>query len=167
MIGTAVLAACSWASPGQNPFLGDMTAAVDTYKDIPAPARERLKQQIRRREYDDLVVISRDDITGAVSNWGGLRQMHFAAGRLCEAVDRSKWSAWHIERGLIYCEEHHCLLVPFVCNNVSRVTRLAPKPSRPAPRPQEPEKRNEVPEPSTAALVALSLFLIRLMRMKR
>ena len=29
------------------------------------------------------------------------------------------------ERGLVYCEEGHCILVPTVCRNVSRIQRLA------------------------------------------
>jgi hypothetical protein len=50
--------------------------------------------------------------------------MHFGAGRVCATVDRSAWPADRVERGLVYCEGEHCLIVPTVCGNVSRVTRV-------------------------------------------
>lgn len=165
MIGATVLAACSWANPGLNPYLGSQAAAVHTYRDIPADVRGRLADQVRRREYDDLVDIRRDSIEG-LRSYGALRSMHFAGGRLCTAVDRSRWPAHKIEKGLVFCEVEHCILLPHVCGNVSRVTRLAPRPSRPAPRPAEPEKTNQVSEPGTLALVAIGLFLVRLMKRK-
>jgi hypothetical protein len=39
-------------------------------------------------------------------------------------VSRAKWKQDHQEMGLVYCEGQTCILVPTICNNVSRVKRL-------------------------------------------
>ena len=36
------VAACSWDSPGHNPFMGDVVAAIDRYSDIPTLVRIKL-----------------------------------------------------------------------------------------------------------------------------
>ena len=56
--------ACSWNRPGVDPFMGDVVAAVDRYRDIPADVRARLKTRMAKRQYDDLVSIRRDSIDG-------------------------------------------------------------------------------------------------------
>jgi hypothetical protein len=80
--------------------------------------------------------------------------------------------------GLVYCEQEHCLIVPTVCRNVSRVTRTGVPPVLPPVEipggtglaqqrlalsgedtdivpPAKP-----IPEPSTLALLALGLGLV-------
>jgi hypothetical protein len=121
------LAACSWNSPGHNPFMGEVVAAVDHYADIPADVRERLKQRMAERRYDDLVTIRRDSIVGRETYDPGIRDMHFGERSVCAQTTRAGWSAETRERGLVYCESGHCILVPTVCRNVSRIDRLAPK----------------------------------------
>ena len=112
-----------------NVFKGDTVAAVDRYADIPAPTRERLKRRMAARQYDEVAAIRRDSIEGR-HRYGDLRDMHFGAGQVCRSVTRDKWAAGAVERGLVYCEDDHCLIVPTVCRNVSRVTRLpAPPPT--------------------------------------
>lgn len=120
-----MLDACSWNTPGANPFMGDVVAAVDRYTDIPAATRAALKRRMAARQYDDLVVIGRDSIEGA-HRYTDLRDMHFGAGTVCRTVSRAGWSDRMRERGLVYCEDGHCLIVPTVCRNVSRVTRIPP-----------------------------------------
>lgn len=120
---TNVLASCSWNSPGQDPFMGDVVAAVDRYRDIPSSIRERLKSRMAQRQYDDFVTIRRESIDGKHSYAPGIRDMHFGNNRLCLAVNRGKWPDSMTERGLVYCESGHCLIVPTVCRNVSRITR--------------------------------------------
>jgi hypothetical protein len=117
------VASCSWDRPGHNPFMGDVVAAVDRYADIPAPVRLRLKQRMQARQYDDLVDIRRDDIVGDYRYEPGIRDMHFGVGRVCREVTRANWSPKAHERGLVYCEDGHCILVPTVCRNVSRIER--------------------------------------------
>lgn len=117
---------CAWDKPGVNPFMGDVVAAVDRYQDIPAATRDKLKARMRTRSYDDIAVIERDSIKGKASYSPEIRDMHFGPGSVCRTVTRTRWTATMQERGLVYCEDGQCILVPTVCRNVSRVTRLAP-----------------------------------------
>ena len=122
---TLALDHCSWDRPGVNPFMGDVVAAVDRYPDIPPEVRTRLKARMAKREYDDLVSIRRDNIAGRGGYQYGnaITDMHFGTHQLCRSVTRASWSPTMEERGLVYCESGHCILVPTVCRNVSRVTR--------------------------------------------
>jgi hypothetical protein len=117
------LAHCSWDRPGRNAFTGDVVAAIDRYSDIPTPVRVRLKERMQAREYDDMVDIRRDAIQGKFEYASTIRDMHFGSDRVCRQVTRSKWTAKTHERGLVYCESEHCILVPTVCRNVSRIDR--------------------------------------------
>jgi len=123
----ATVPACSWDRPNGNPYQGDVAAAVERYADIPAPVRERLKQRMAARRYDEIAAIRRDAIEGRHA-YTDLRQMHFGQGQICLKVSRTRWAESAVERGLVYCEGEHCLIVPTVCRNVSRVTRM-PGPS--------------------------------------
>lgn len=114
---------CSWNAPGHDPFMGDVVAAVDAYQDIPETTRARLKDRMARRAYDEIVRIRRDGIEGRGVYRSQISDMHFGNGRRCATVDRSAWSAAAEERGLVYCEAGHCILVPTVCRNVSRIQR--------------------------------------------
>lgn len=116
---------CSWDRPGVNPFMGDVVLAVDRYTDIAPEVRTRLKQRMQARQYDDMVSIRRDSIAGKFNYDPALRDMHFGAGAVCAQVSRSKWSAVAEERGLVYCEQDQCIIVPTICRNVSRITRRA------------------------------------------
>ena len=143
LIATLALAAsagsalpeCSWDRPGVNPFMGDVVAAVDRYQDIPAATREKLKARMKARSYDDVAVIERDAIKGQgkAEYAPQIRDMHFGPGAVCRTVTRAKWTAKTQERGLVYCEDGQCILVPTVCRNVSRITRLENKPAATAP----------------------------------
>ncbi|WP_457322452.1 MHFG family PEP-CTERM protein [Roseateles sp. P5_E11] len=128
----STLPQCSWDRPGVNPFMGDVVAAVDRYQDIPVATREKLKARMKARNYDDIAVIERDGIKGKATYAPEIRDMHFGPGAVCRTVTRSKWTATTQERGLVYCEDGHCILVPTVCRNVSRIKRLG-KPSAVAP----------------------------------
>jgi hypothetical protein len=122
-VSAPVQDACSWDRPGVNPFMGDVVAAVDRYQDIPPEVRATLKARIAKRQYDEFATIKRDTIVGAY-RYENLRDMHFGKGTICRTVTRDKWSDTTQERGLVYCEQDHCLIVPTVCRNVSRVTRV-------------------------------------------
>jgi hypothetical protein len=108
--------------------MGDVVAAVDRYKDIPAETRAKLKARMAKRDYDEIALIQRDSITGLAQYGSDIRDMHFGQGSVCRTVTRSKWTAAMQERGLVYCEDGQCILVPTVCRNVSRITRLAERP---------------------------------------
>jgi hypothetical protein len=128
----STLPQCNWDRPGVNPFMGDVVAAVDHYQDIPAATRDKLKARMKARRYDDIAVIERDAIKGQASYAPEIRDMHFGPGAICRTVTRSKWTATTQERGLVYCEDGQCILVPTVCRNVSRIQRLE-KPAAVAP----------------------------------
>ncbi|MFG6443029.1 MHFG family PEP-CTERM protein [Roseateles sp. LKC17W] len=125
---------CNWDRPGANPFMGDVVAAVDRYQDIPAATREKLKARMKARSYDDIAVIERDAIKGQgrAEYAPEISEMHFGPGAVCKTVTRTRWTAKTQERGLVYCEDGQCILVPTVCRNVSRIKRLE-KPAAVAP----------------------------------
>ena len=120
---TVAIDNCRWDHPGVNPFMGDVVAAVDRYTDIAPAVRARLKARMARRQYDEIVTIRRDSITGRNEYGSVIREMHFGVNRLCRSVTRAAWSPQMQERGLVYCEAGQCILVPTVCRNVSRITR--------------------------------------------
>ena len=120
--------ACSWDHPGVNPFMGDVVAAVDDYKDIPAATRAKLKARMEKRDYDEIALIEKSRITGLAEYSADIRDMHFGPGNVCRTVTRGKWTPTMQERGLVYCEDGQCILVPTVCRNVSRITRLSERP---------------------------------------
>ncbi|WP_332860944.1 MHFG family PEP-CTERM protein [Janthinobacterium svalbardensis] len=128
-----VLEHCSWNRPGADPFMGDVVAAVDRYPDIAPQVREALKARMRARQYDEIVVISRDAIRGKGNYDARISDMHFGPGRVCRNVTRSGWSEQMQERGLVYCVQGTCILVPTVCRNVSRITQAAAGPRGAAP----------------------------------
>lgn len=113
---------CSWDRPGADPFMGDVVAAVDRYTDIAPAVREQLKQRMRARQYDEIVVISRDTIRGKQYYDARISEMHFGQGRVCRNVTRAGWSDKMEERGLVYCVQGGCILVPTICRNVSRIS---------------------------------------------
>jgi len=127
----AVLPHCSWDKPGVNPFMGDVVTAVDRYTDIPVAVRERLKERMKKRDYDELVSIQRDGIKGKAQYGADIRDMHFGANNVCKTVSRAKWTQKAEERGLVYCEENQCILVPTVCRNVSRISRVPARAAAP------------------------------------
>lgn len=130
---TVTLPNCSWDKPGVNPFMGDLVAAVDRYKDIPAATRAKLKARMESRQYDEIVDIHRDSIVGRYEYGSDIRDMHFGAGSVCKTVTRTKWTDQTLERGLVYCEDGQCILVPTVCRNVSRISRGPLKPAAGSP----------------------------------
>ncbi|SFY04255.1 PEP-CTERM protein-sorting domain-containing protein [Janthinobacterium lividum] len=126
-----VLDNCNWNRPGVDPFMGDVVAAVDRYTDIAPPVREQLKERMRARQYDEIVVISRDAIRGKGNYNARISDMHFGPGRVCRNVTRAGWNEQMQERGLVYCVQGQCILVPTICRNVSRITQ-APASAPPA-----------------------------------
>lgn len=123
---------CSWNAPGADPYQGETAAAVYAYSDIPRNVQDALADRMMRRQFDDVATIGRDTISGS-HEYTGLREMHFGKRKVCRSVDRSGWAPGAQEVGLVYCEAEHCLIVPTVCRNVSRVTRT------PAPVYAEPD----------------------------
>lgn len=118
----AIVENCNWNRPGVDPFMGDVVAAVDRYTDIAPEVRDELKQRMRARQYDEIVVIRRDAIEGKERYDARISQMHFGQGRVCRNVTRAGWNDTMRERGLVYCVKGECILVPTICRNVSRIS---------------------------------------------
>lgn len=146
-----VLENCSWNRPGVDPFMGDVVAAVDRYPDIAPQVREQLKARMRARQYDEIVVISRDAIRGKGNYDARISDMHFGPGRVCRNVTRSGWSEQMQERGLVYCVQGACILVPTVCRNVSRITQAAAGPRGAGAAPGEAAPGGTAPAAETPA----------------
>lgn len=118
---------CTWDAPGADRYTGTTAAAVASYADIPEPARRELLRKVDRHEFDDMVVVTRDAISGTREYSAVITGMHFGSrGKVCRTVTRNKWADSASEGGLVYCADNHCILIPAVCGNVSRVTRRTP-----------------------------------------
>lgn len=167
---------CSWDHPGGNPFTGDPVAAIDHYTDIPLDVRAALKERIAARHSDEIVTIHRDSISGKHEYDPQIRDMHFGAATVCGTVSRAQWKPRKVERALVYCEGSECIIVPAICGNVSRITRLPDKvaaaeaPPPPTPvipvSPQQmaslvhaaPEPTGDEEEPRPTPAVARALY---------
>jgi hypothetical protein len=121
VVATTVGAGCSWAHPGANPYRGDPQSALADFA-MSDDTRRQLHVLMAAHRYTDAVTITRDGIVGQ-HRYADLRLMHSGHGQFCQGqVDRSAWSPTHEERGLVYCVGETCVVVPTVCNNVSRLT---------------------------------------------
>lgn len=122
VLAASIASSCSWDSPGANRFTGDASAAVQQYE-MPQSIRNRLSERLRQHDFDEVVKITRDSIRGE-AEYDDLREMFFGENRLCRSVSRQKWSPSAVERGLVFCEGEYCVLLPTVCGNLSRVSRV-------------------------------------------
>jgi len=136
-VAVSVVPSCSWDNPGANPFTGNRPASVQSYTDIPKATRDRLQRRMTALKYDDVAAIGRDSIQGK-HDYTDLRDMHFGKNRICSTISRDKWKPDATERGLVYCEDGHCIIVPTVCGNVSRVSRISPPLAPPTNTPGAP-----------------------------
>jgi hypothetical protein len=135
---------CSWDRPGANPYTGNADAAIDRYTDIPERTRVKLKHRLNYGNPDETVSITRDAITGKYAYDPEIRDMHFGAASVCHTVTRSKWAASRNEPGAVYCVDQHCILVPKICGNVSRIVRPRPAVAQlPPPAAATPPNWNE------------------------
>jgi hypothetical protein len=126
-LAAAIQPTCSWDRPGHNPYTGSPAAAIDRYTDIPEAVRGTLKRRIEEHQADDSVTITRDAIAGKSKYDPAIHDMHFGAASVCASVTRSKWTATRAEPAAVYCVGEHCILVPKICGNVSRISKQAPK----------------------------------------
>ncbi len=121
LTAAAMVPACSWNSPGRNPYRGTATEAVSRYIDIPADTRARLAASIDAGTADDDVIITRDAIRGRNAYQAAITDMHFGRQTVCERVTRERWPAGAREPAKVYCADGYCLIVPRICGNISRI----------------------------------------------
>lgn len=170
LVAATLMPRCSWDRPGRNPYRGTPAAAMSRYPDIPEPQRRLLAERIARGQMDEMVEITRDAVEGKGKHGyeSEIRDMHFAARTLCNEVTRTKWAPERREPAAIYCEGEHCIIVPKICNNISRITRKSPAvaQAKPLPKLVKPKLRDiqpgelgeaeEIDPDLTDALAALS-----------
>jgi hypothetical protein len=121
MTAAAMVPACSWNTPGRHPYRGTAMEAVSRYVDIPAATRLRLAARIDAGRADDDVVITRDAIEGRGSYASAITDMHFGRQTVCGRVTRERWPVTAREPAKVYCADGHCLIVPRICGNISRI----------------------------------------------
>jgi hypothetical protein len=128
LAAATIIASCPWQDRGLDRFMGDIPAAVDTYTDIPKYTRLKLQAKMRRLAYDDITHMTATGSRSESWTYGLPTMMHFGAhGRVCRTVDISTWTPQDPgERGLVYCEDGHCVVVWTVCRNVSQIKRIGP-----------------------------------------
>lgn len=156
---------CSWDKPGVNPYKGNIDNAVDYYFDIPKRTREILKARIHAHEESDIVSITKYDISGKYRYGPVIEEMHFGPNLVCTNVTRTRWPETTIQKASVYCEDKHCILVPFICGNFSRIKKadnmiILPKIFQyPFNKGNKPEatKPTPIPEPGSLLLVLLGL----------
>ena len=100
---------CSWDNPGANPYTGNSDAAIDRYTDIPDSTRVKLKRRVNYGNPDEMVVITRDAITGRHHYDPKISDMHFGKASVCSTVTRGKWSEKREEPAAVYCADKHCI----------------------------------------------------------
>jgi len=162
---------CSWDNPGANPYVGRTEEAIYRYADIPSSTQQALIDKIKQKRIDDVAFIKRDSVEGRY-NYSDLRQMHFGKNSVCAKVRVNKWTDSQTEIGLVYCVGEHCVIVPTVCGNISRITRTT-KPEETGDGEWRPstEQMNKVPqsvpEPTTLLLVSTAIAGMLYLRKKQ
>lgn len=126
LLATAAFAAtivnnCSWNNPGRFPYRGTPAEAVSRYTDIPAATRAALIRKMETRDVTENVTITRDAIEGSRAYDPQITAMHFGQRTVCDRVTRERWPDTAREPAAVYCADSHCLLVPRICGNVSRI----------------------------------------------
>ncbi|MRW82571.1 PEP-CTERM sorting domain-containing protein [Pseudoduganella sp. FT26W] len=154
-LAAAIQPTCSWDHPGRNPYTGSAAAAIDRYTDIPESVRGTLKRRLEDHAPDDSVSITRDHISGKNQYDPTIRDMHFGASSVCGSVTRSQWAETRAEPAAVYCVGEHCILVPKICGNVSRITRLTPAMAQAGREPVSAAQANESDKPQEFADIRL------------
>jgi hypothetical protein len=92
--------------------------AIHNYQDIPLATRNKLIEKVNKKNYDEIVTISSEGVPG----YSNLRDMHFGTKELCRTVIIPDWGSKQ-ERGLVFCADNECIIIPTVCRNVSRINK--------------------------------------------
>lgn len=161
---------CSWDHPGANPYVGSIDVGIDYYIDIPSETRELLKGRIKLGLYDEIVDITKYGISGK-SNYGEtIGEMHFGRNHICTTVTRTRWPEDMVQKATVYCEGKHCVIIPFICGNISRIKKLSDEvvtPKLPGNNNFLNTKPTPVPEPSSVYLMIIGLVALVIWRKKK
>lgn len=158
-VWATIPARCDWNNPGVNPFRGSPLHAVLGYEDIPIWPRLVLATRAGFGVTPtDYATITRGYIASATgySYAPVLTDMHFGKGEKCALPDRTKWPESRQEPAAVWCFQGHCVAIPNVCSNVSRIWLQAPELRSPSLRGDSWKNPQTVPEPSTLILAGLA-----------
>jgi hypothetical protein len=113
---------CSWDHPGSDRYTGNIPAAIAAYG-FPVATQQALVAAFEARQFDDRVIITREEIRGQKVYDPEIRAMHFGSrGIVCRTTTRARWPADHVERALVFCAHGECLAWPSVCGNLFRIS---------------------------------------------
>jgi hypothetical protein len=155
---------CSWQNPGANPYQGNIEDAINFYREIPTPVRETLKARITAGQADELVDIGKYSVRSSTGAFyaPAITDMHFGPNLVCSTITRRRWPENMVQKAAMYCEDKYCVIIPFICGNISRIEktdRLVELPKTPAQPPVYEhgvpawKPPTEVPEPGSALLL--------------
>lgn len=145
---------CEWKDPGANPYMLDLGIAVDRLTDIPKEARKVLKEKLLSKDKVNLsydhIAITNEGVSGTKGTYA-IYNMNGGNGGICFGrVTTRSWPTGKTERGLVFCEEGHCIAYKSVCRNVSQVYKLETRASPPLALIEEtsggvPEATEQIP----------------------
>jgi len=169
---------CSWDSPGHNPYRGNIEDAINYYREIPTPVRETLKARITAGQADELVAITKYAVKSSTGAFyaPAITDMHFGPNLVCNTITRSRWPENMVQKAAMYCEDKYCVIVPFICGNISRIERVDRLVELPKPPTQPPvyehgvpawKPPTEVPEPGSVMLLLAGACGILFTRRKK
>jgi len=154
---------CDWNNPGSNPYRGaSIYSAVQSYG-FPKESTDEIVWKIKANMTDAVIYVKRDSIESPFGIASNLRDMHFGNNKRCNGkVIRNNWNSLDEKPALVYCSSQHCVAIPVVCGNISRIDY---RPLQKMPKNfVEQSKVNTVPLPSTLMLSMLALVFIKYKR---
>lgn len=123
----ATAATCDWSEAGRDKYTGSYEQALGHYQDIAPATRAKLLRRMNALDYDDIVTISDTSIVGRGTYEPEIWGMHWGVDRMCMHVVRPNMHG--TRTALVYTEDGMSITVPSDCNNIARLTRLAPPPT--------------------------------------
>jgi hypothetical protein len=168
---------CNWDHPGADPYWGKSAIEAIASYEFPKPVKQIILRKITDGKPDGVMEITYDRATWN-DQYVELADMHWGSGKCKGLVKRSNWNYFRVEKALVYCGTvGHCIAVPFICGNVSRVVfgvippvprvnLFPPRPEWEGTVPEPPTPAKTVPVPGTLALVVLALAAIAAVRKK-
>lgn len=146
---------CNWDNPGVNPYRGSVAEAVSRYTEIPASDRAQIIKAIEQKQYDDIVLITKNKVIGTHTYSPNLTKMHFGTNTVCKEISRKGWANSRLERAKVYSYGKYSVIIPEICGNVSLIVKEKHNYGEWAP-----QVVHQVPEPwMFPAILAYAAFM--------
>ncbi len=143
-----VIDQCDWDHPGRDVYTGTARAAIMQMVQIPEAIRLTLieRAEAKTPQYDDVVMIDRDTVTGKYGYRPDIEFMAFGSrGRVCKTVSRAKWGPTRVESAMVFCSGAYCILRPSICNNWAIIQREPEQRTPPSFASEPPDYRETTP----------------------